>query len=42
MKKQATERRATPPGSVALTPQETGEEATPPGSVAQMRIILVS
>jgi len=32
---------ATPPGSVALTPQGTGE-ATPPGSVAQMRIILVS
>ncbi len=41
MKKQATGKRATPPGSVALTPQGT-EEATPPGSVAQMRIILVS
>ncbi len=35
MKKQATEKRATPPGSVALTPQEIGE-ATPPGSVAHL------
>ncbi len=36
MKKQTTGKRATPPGSVALTPQGTGGEATPPGSVAHV------
>ncbi len=36
MKKQTIEKRATPPGSVALTPQGTGREATSTGSVAHL------